>query len=66
MPMIQLDKETNELVTYYTEAEVVKLVDEILAEAEDWCGESLQVATSRVLFDNNITYGVKEAVQDES
>lgn len=60
MPMIQLDKETNEPVTYYTKNEVEKLVDEIVVEADEWAGEDVRVAANRVLFEHGFE------VKDES
>ncbi len=52
MPMTQPDKETNEPVTYYTEAEVRAIIDEIVDGAEDWAGEDLRVVSNRILFEH--------------
>lgn len=54
MPMIQLDKETNEPVTYYTETEVIKIVDDVVDEAEEWCEQDTRVVADRILFEHNI------------
>lgn len=52
MPMIQLDKETDKPVTYYTIEEVSKLVNEIIDEVDEWCGEDVRVVANRILFEH--------------
>ncbi len=52
MPVDLIDPKSKLMKVYYTQDEVRALVVEIVEEAENWCGEDLQVVSNRVLFDH--------------
>lgn len=59
MPVNLIDPKSKLMKVYYTADEVIKLVDEVVVEADEWAGEDVRVVANRILFEHG--FEVKDA-----